>query len=750
MSGVIYSFYRLLKEYQIEIPIIQRDYAQGREDVKARDVRKNMVRAMYEATATPNGHKLFFDYVYGRIEEDKFIPFDGQQRLTTLFLFHRYVFERMELEEEKVLLHKFSYHTRQSSKEFCWHLVENKVIPVEGKLSEHVIDQPWFYADWQKDPTIMGMLHMLDEIHEQSSQKDFSFIAQRLKDESDCPITFHFVDMGRNKLSDEIYVKMNARGKRLTPFENFKASLEEYLENGTDKGLLERFRSSVDGKWLRLFWNEVNKDTCGNKVLPDKLFLSFFNRHFMNVWWHYTKSVAGSQGKEDHVLNERIQNELLPFPTDDQFISWDIYKNVLDKCGVSECLTPLFNLWDRLQDNTLNEIQLASQAIWNRDSVSWNFFEGYKNKNNDGKETYPSQVASYGLLKYFQAGEYEPENLRKWMRVVWNIVENATIDSLDSYQSALLLIDEIAEGKDSINEWLADANIEIKSGFASEQVEEERAKARQMVADRSTWEKVIMEAEQFAFFKGAIRFLFRNEKGEICWDDFSAKWNYAQMFFYEKGVKEKEELAVQLMQKFVINCNSWGQLYDRQIFTPEAATWKQLLLGKNNVRTIHYCLMQKSEHKEFAKQPEEHVRELLCDEKLLKLLVLEKKNLRLRWNYNYLALYKPYGRYDAITLDWLYDNSSVRNRRTTLLNQAKANITILNQEIPLNRGDCLFWGWDIEFIYKDVKFAWSCVDGKIHWVRNDGVWDDKLCFSEEEFTPDLKKCEELIEQIHAF
>lgn len=511
MSGVIYSFYRLLKEYQIEIPIIQRDYAQGREDVKARDVRKNMVRAMYETTATPNGYKLFFDYVYGRIEEDKFIPFDGQQRLTTLFLFHRYV-------------------------------------------------------------------------------------------------------------------------------------------------------------------------------------------------------------------------------------------NVLDKCGVSECLTPLFNLWDRLQNDALNEMQLAFQAIWNRDSVSWNFFEGYKNKNNDGKETYPSQVASYGLLKYFQAGEYEPENLRKWMRVVWNIVENATIDSLDSYQSALLLIDEIAEGKDSINEWLADANIEIKSGFASEQVEEERAKARQMVADRSTWEKVIMEAEQFAFFKGAIRFLFRNEKGEICWDDFSAKWNNAQMFFYEKGVKE--ELAVQLMHMFVINCNSWGQLYDRQIFTPDAATWKPMLLGKNNVRTIHYCLMQKSEHKEFAKQPEEHVRKLLCDEKLLELLVL-KKNLRLRWNY-YLALYKPYGRYDAITLDWLYDNSSVRNRRTTLLNQAKANITILNREIPLNSGDCLFWGWDIEFIYKDVKFAWSCVDGKIHWVRNDGVWDDKLCFSEEEFTPDLKKCEELIEQIHAF
>ncbi len=156
----------------------------------------------------------------------------------------------------------------------------------------------------------MGMLHMLDEIHEQSSQKDFSFIAQRLKDESDCPITFHFVDMGRNKLSDEIYVKMNARGKRLTPFENFKASLEEYLENGTDKGLLERFRSSVDGKWLRLFWNEVNKDTCGNKVLPDKVFLKLFQSSLYECVVASYQVGRGSQEKEDEALNKRIQDEL--------------------------------------------------------------------------------------------------------------------------------------------------------------------------------------------------------------------------------------------------------------------------------------------------------------------------------------------------------------------------------------------------------------------------------------------------------
>ena len=60
--------------------------------------------------------------------------------------------------------------------------------------------------------------------------------AEKLTSGCDCPITFHFVDMGEHKMSDETYVKMNARGKTLTPFENFKASLEQYLEEKSKKG----------------------------------------------------------------------------------------------------------------------------------------------------------------------------------------------------------------------------------------------------------------------------------------------------------------------------------------------------------------------------------------------------------------------------------------------------------------------------------------------------------------------------------
>ena len=59
----IYSFYQLFSKYQIEIPIIQRDYAQGRNNSKAEDVRKSIVGKMIKAVSDDN-EPLFFDFVY--------------------------------------------------------------------------------------------------------------------------------------------------------------------------------------------------------------------------------------------------------------------------------------------------------------------------------------------------------------------------------------------------------------------------------------------------------------------------------------------------------------------------------------------------------------------------------------------------------------------------------------------------------------------------------------------------------------
>lgn len=54
----IYSFYQLISKFQIEIPVIQRDYAQGRKNPKAKDVRKSMVRSMVKSV-TEDDSPLF-------------------------------------------------------------------------------------------------------------------------------------------------------------------------------------------------------------------------------------------------------------------------------------------------------------------------------------------------------------------------------------------------------------------------------------------------------------------------------------------------------------------------------------------------------------------------------------------------------------------------------------------------------------------------------------------------------------------
>src|SRR5579883_427388 len=80
---------------RIEIPLIQRDYAQGRDAEK--DVRDDFLKAIHAALSLPSESPelpLNLDFIYGSMEgldKKSFLPFDGQQRLTTLFLLHWYL-----------------------------------------------------------------------------------------------------------------------------------------------------------------------------------------------------------------------------------------------------------------------------------------------------------------------------------------------------------------------------------------------------------------------------------------------------------------------------------------------------------------------------------------------------------------------------------------------------------------------------------------------------------------------------------
>ena len=212
---------------KIVIPMIQRDYAQGRLDESTERVRKRFLDALYKAIVS---EPITLGFIYGDIDKGREVtPLDGQQRLTTLFLLHWYAAKKENITaEEGSFLRKFSYETRDSARDFCKKLVDFKPssFSPDKEISEEIKKQRWFRSDdWENDPTISGMLVMLDAIHEKFNS--VSGIWKHLKNKK---ITFDILLIKEMALTDEIYIRMNSRGKSLTEFEYFKAELERNIK----------------------------------------------------------------------------------------------------------------------------------------------------------------------------------------------------------------------------------------------------------------------------------------------------------------------------------------------------------------------------------------------------------------------------------------------------------------------------------------------------------------------------------------
>lgn len=266
------SFWQLLEKYKIEIPKIQRAYAQGRLDEKTELLVEDFLNDIKDAILKDK--PLNLNFIYGKIENGTLIPIDGQQRLTTLFLLHWYflVKEGKILQKEKPekhtddtkditykdVLQKFTYETRLTSIDFCKGLVKNgnefmKLLndsASTAKISDSIKDSSWYFSSWRHDPTVVSMLNMIDKLHEKFKDVKEAVFEKLQKNNS--PITFYFLPMENFKLTDELYIKMNERGKQLTDFENFKTLFSGYLE-------IEE-KSELDNEWLDIFWNMDKED----------------------------------------------------------------------------------------------------------------------------------------------------------------------------------------------------------------------------------------------------------------------------------------------------------------------------------------------------------------------------------------------------------------------------------------------------------------------------------------------------------
>ncbi len=286
---------------KIIIPIIQRDYAQGRKGSDIARVRGRFLESLYKAvTEKP----ITLDFVYGDIDnEGNMTPLDGQQRLTTLFLLHWYAAKKCNIrEEEYQFLKSFSYETRYSARYFCLDLVE--FMPgFKGKISKEIINQAWFPLDWEKDPTISSMLVMIDEIDDKF--KGMEDLWDKLKNMC---ITFYFLPIKDMGLTDELYIKMNSRGKPLTLFEHFKAELEREIRS-IDENLANRIIRKIDRDWTDLLWEYRDSNGNGDDNIIDDEFLRYFKFICDVICYRQGESPLGRSDDEFDLLERYFSSK---------------------------------------------------------------------------------------------------------------------------------------------------------------------------------------------------------------------------------------------------------------------------------------------------------------------------------------------------------------------------------------------------------------------------------------------------------
>ena len=517
-SGERLTFFQLFdeKEYHIEIPIIQRDYAQGR--IASFEVREMFLDALYNYL-DENIKNRDLDFVYGSLSESedksdvKFIPLDGQQRLTTLFLLHWYLANKdgeLDFFKEKLQKNeksKFTYETRTSSREFCDALLLNEVelsqlLPPDdnqkNSLSKTIKNSAWYFLSWGNDPTINSMLVMLDAIHNKFN--DASNFFERLISPDNPVITVQFLNLKEFKLTDDLYIKMNARGKSLTDFENFKAKFEQHIKDLKFKNaptfkllfidvekevtVQEYFSHKIDTDWANLFWNY--RDVIKN----------IYDDQVMNFIRAFAINHLAAKPNEDFDLSS------LKYLLDRQNTNISFQKYIELKCFDEKFILELIKILDYLknEDSTIR-LYLKSAQYYDETDTFTNIV------NNSFKDAaYSYRIKFYAFCQYLNKFE-TTVGLEEWLRVISNLTENtAPYNNETEFRRSIRAVEYLLQIANTIITNLSLDTLKV-DGFNEYQLKEEVIKAKLILKD-DNWAKLIYNTEfELKYFSCQLTFI---------------------------------------------------------------------------------------------------------------------------------------------------------------------------------------------------------------------------------------------------
>jgi hypothetical protein len=543
-SGKTLTFSDLFNEVKfVEIPIIQRDYAQGRES--ASDVREQFLHAIYDTLSQSFDEleqPLDLDFVYGSLEGDeqeKFSLLDGQQRLTTLFLLHWYLaYKEGNIKEFKQLLlnegrSRFTYQTRPSSAEFFDALVSQSFdltavltsdFPKNTILSKTIIDCKWFFLSWKLDPTIQSCLVVLDTIHSLFSESDGFY--DRLTQKENPYITFQFLNLMDFGLSDELYIKMNARGKPLTAFENFKAWLLGYVDKQGFSQVPNDLDVKIDMEWTDIFWR-MRKD---KQIEVDPQYLKFFK---MMALFRLSEK-AELSGFRVNSKDERWINIL----RSSLYVSISQFEEM--QCFDDELLKNLYKFLEYYRKFAdVQEKALFNQLLDSSDYLTLTRF-----------------YALYAFISQLDnIDDWEQHHiteLTNWLRLTRNLVINTRIDDSTNLVRAIQSLDNLASHSMSIYNALSTMDEREIVFFNRVQCKEEILKAK-LILETLDWLPLFEQYENHSYFYGQIGFLLQYSKtGEDVYDQnkFNEYAKKASILFSDKLIETRDFLLQRAMLTF--------------------------------------------------------------------------------------------------------------------------------------------------------------------------------------------------------
>ena len=357
----------------------------------------------------------------------------------------------------------FTYETRSSSREFCKKLVDAVIDFDKDEISADIKNYSWFMPFWENDPTVKSMLVMIDAIHDKFKNSRFYDRLENIK--------FSFLELKEFGLTDDLYIKMNARGKPLSEFENFKAEFE--------KELSQEIKAKLDNQWLDLFWGLKDSDNLSS---VDKRYMAFFNCVASNF---YVLNIKDTKEAKDFDFDEFDTLDTLEFFSSNKNNVNNVIKILDELCEVSN-------------------------------------YELLKNFTDTSKDiTYETRVKFFALSMFlinFGAQKLGGNFYKEYERIASNVARDFNIDSILKLRQVFEFINEICETCKNEDIY------KLPEGFNDEQPKsfktiefykwQEKKKLKLMQSDKR-WINAINEAEQHQYLGSNLTFLIDFAENDV-------------------------------------------------------------------------------------------------------------------------------------------------------------------------------------------------------------------------------------------